>query len=111
MFTKRQKAILSFLVQNKDPIPAEWMARQLGVSDRTVRDELKGLRLQSHVLGVKIESIRGKGYKLEIQDVERFQKMGLLLIKNLHVENQTYLLEQNDRVIYILTVDEHFSLQ
>lgn len=102
MFTKRQKAILSFLVQNKDPIPAEWMARQLGVSDRTVRDELKGLRLQSHALGVKIESIRGKGYKLEIQDVERFQKMGLLLIKNLHVENQTYLLEQNDRVIYIL---------
>lgn len=102
MFTKRQKEILSFLVHSKDPIPAEWMAKQLGVSDRTVRDELKELRVQSHVLGVTIESTRGKGYKLVIQDVERFQKMGRLVIKNAYVESPTYLLEQNDRVIYIL---------
>ncbi|ATA61757.1 MULTISPECIES: HTH domain-containing protein [Geobacillus] len=39
MFTKRQKEILSFLAHSKDLIPDEWMAKQLGISDRTVRHD------------------------------------------------------------------------
>ena len=48
-------------MKSKDPVTSEWMAKELGVSDRTIRTEIKELQSQSALLGIVIESFRGKG--------------------------------------------------
>ncbi|WAA10129.1 BglG family transcription antiterminator [Fervidibacillus albus] len=70
--SKRQKDILLFLSKSKEPVTSSWVAKQLGVSDRTVRNELKQLQQTMQELGFSIESTRGKGYVLNIIDDERF---------------------------------------
>lgn len=62
------------LVKEKEPVTAEWMAKELGVSDRTIRTEIKELQSQSTSLGINIESVRGKGYLLDIKDYEVFEQ-------------------------------------
>lgn len=102
MFTKRQKEILLSLIKSNEPITAEWIAIGLGVSDRTVRTEMKGLQSECKSLGVSIESIRGKGYKLEIKDYQLFEKGLNSLIEKATDEEKTDFSEQSNRITYIL---------
>ncbi|MGG3469188.1 BglG family transcription antiterminator [Neobacillus pocheonensis] len=102
MFTKRQKEIWVSLMKSKEPVTSEWIAKELAVSDRTIRTEIKELQSQCHTLGVAIESIRGKGYKIEIEDLELFEKEFNPITNEATVENQTDFSEQNNRVLYIL---------
>ncbi|XJZ26723.1 BglG family transcription antiterminator [Bacillota bacterium Lsc_1132] len=102
MFSKRQKELLLSLLKNDEPITSEWLAKELGVSDRTIRAEIKELQSQCLSLGVVIESMRGKGYKLEIKDDQLFKKVFNQLTKELSGDKQIDYSEQNSRVTYIL---------
>lgn len=73
LLSKRQKDILILLSKSKEPVTSNWMAKELGVSDRTIRNEIKVMQ-DNQINGsiVEIDSIRGKGYMLRIVDSERF---------------------------------------
>ncbi|MBA9028656.1 BglG family transcription antiterminator [Peribacillus huizhouensis] len=100
--TKRQKSILQFLAESSEPVTAKWIAKEMGISDRTVRNEIKQLQLNScGMLSIHIESIRGKGYQLKVLNSELLSKKSSLLSEE-NNESTTYM-EQEDRVRYIVT--------
>ena len=102
MLSKRQKDLLLSLLKNDETVTSEWLAKEFGVSDRTIRAEIKELQSQCLSLGVVIESMRGKGYKLEIKDDQLFKKVFNQLTKELSGDKQIDYSEQNSRVTYIL---------
>ncbi|WML55613.1 BglG family transcription antiterminator [Neobacillus sp. PS3-12] len=102
MVSKRQKDIILSLMNAKEPVTAEWMARELGVSDRTIRNEIKELQSQCSSLGVIIESVRGKGYLLEIKDYEVFEKEYSSNLNEAIDKSKSDFSEQENRVLYIL---------
>lgn len=102
MVLKRQKDIVLSLMKAKEPVTAEWMAKELGVSDRTIRTEIKELQSQCSSLGIIIESVRGKGYLLNIKDNEVFEKEFNPNANEAIDENQSDFSEQTNRVLYIL---------
>ncbi|MDL0437008.1 BglG family transcription antiterminator [Niallia sp. SS-2023] len=74
MLSGRQRGILLLLSRHKEPVTAEWIAKELSVSDRTIRKELKNMQGDCKQLGVSISPIKGKGYCLHILDHEVFQQ-------------------------------------
>ncbi|OIK13528.1 BglG family transcription antiterminator [Bacillus sp. MUM 13] len=102
MVSKRQKDIVMSLLKEKEPITAEWMAKEHGVSDRTIRSEIKELQSHCVSLGISIESVRGKGYLLNIMDYEvfnvEFNPNGHDAVEDSHADFS----EQENRVMYIL---------
>lgn len=102
MVSKRQKDIVLSLMKAKEPVTAEWMAKELGVSDRTIRTEIKELQSQCSSLGIIIESVRGKGYQLEIIDYGTFEREFTDNANDSVAEIHSDFSEQEDRVLYIL---------
>jgi lichenan operon transcriptional antiterminator len=89
-------------MKSKDPVTSEWLAKELGVSDRTIRTEIKELQSQRALLGITIESFRGKGYLLKVNDFSTFEKEFTLNEKDSMEDTQSDYSEQENRVIYIL---------
>ncbi|MCM3118361.1 BglG family transcription antiterminator [Neobacillus sp. MER 74] len=102
MVSKRQKDIVLSLMKEKEPVTAEWIAKELGVSDRTIRTEIKELQSQSTSLGIMIESVRGKGYLLDIKDTEVFEQEFISNANDAINESQSDFSEQENRVLYML---------
>ena len=102
MVSKRQKDIVLSLMKAKEPVTAEWMAKELGVSDRTIRNEIKELQSQCSSFGIMIESLRGKGYLLDIKDYKVFEKEFNPNANDAIDDNQSDFSEQENRVLYIL---------
>ncbi|WP_223820835.1 BglG family transcription antiterminator [Bacillus sp. S3] len=102
MFSKRQIEILSSLSKTKEPVTAEWLAKEIGVSDRTIRTEIKAMQPECPKLGVAIESIRGTGYSLRILDQHVFLNEFRHLIQEPIVETGYDFSVQEDRVTYLL---------
>ncbi|MCM3705986.1 MULTISPECIES: BglG family transcription antiterminator [Cytobacillus] len=101
MVTKRQKDIVLSLMKSTEPVTAEWIAKELGVSDRTIRTEIKELQSQS-LLGINIESVRGKGYLLEIKDYSLFESVFTLNAAESIDDSKSDFSIQENRVLYIL---------
>ena len=99
MLTKRQIEILLSLVNTNEPVSAEWIAKKLGLSDRTIRNEFKLIQQKSNSFGISVKSIRGKGYQLETFDHDLFNKKLSKLWKK---EQKVDFFEQINRVIYML---------
>lgn len=103
MISKRQKDILLVLSGTNDTITAEMIAKELGVSDRTIRNELKALQADCRHWGVFIESVRGLGYKLQIVDSALYaEKFSQLVIEK--KEEYDQFLDQDGRVLYLLKI-------
>ncbi|MFP7299920.1 BglG family transcription antiterminator [Neobacillus niacini] len=102
MVSKRHKDIVLSLMKEKEPVTAEWIAKELGVSDRTIRTEIKELQSQSTSLGIMIESVRGKGYLLYIKDYQVFEQEFISNANDAANENQSDFSEQEIRVLYML---------
>lgn len=102
LVSKRQKDIVLSLMEEKEPVTAEWMAKELGVSDRTIRNEIKELQSHSASLGLEIMSVRGKGYLLEIKDYEVFEREFSPRANEAINENQSVFTDHENRVLYIL---------
>lgn len=102
MISKRQKDIVLSLIKAKEPVSAEWIAKELGVSDRTIRTEIKELQSQCSSLGIMIESVRSKGYLLKVTDYEVFDKEFTPNTSDVKDETQSDFSDQANRVLYIL---------
>ncbi|MDF1509405.1 BglG family transcription antiterminator [Robertmurraya sp. DFI.2.37] len=102
MFSKRQKDIITVLSKVNESITSEWIAREIGVSDRTVRNDIKFIQKESSVLGIEIQSLRGKGYILKIIDRQRFLTAFGKLISESNTSLMNYA-DQENRVNHMLT--------
>ncbi|MDT9755011.1 transcription antiterminator [Heyndrickxia coagulans] len=92
MISNRQKQILWLLQKSDGPLNAKAIGERLGISDRTVREEIRQIQQKSDELGVKLKVLRGKGYLLEKVDYRRL----------LQLEENGLFGEQEERVKYIL---------
>lgn len=102
MLTIRQKEMLVLLMKNKEAVTAEWIAKELQVSDRTIRKEMKDIQNVGKHLGITIESIKGKGYKLHIQHYSLLYREIDPVIAEPDSQSSTDFSEQDIRVNYIL---------
>ncbi|MEQ2527969.1 transcription antiterminator [Robertmurraya yapensis] len=102
MFSKRQKDIFSVLSKVNESITSEWIAKEIGVSDRTVRNEIKLIQQKSASFGIVIESYRGKGYSMKVLDQQLFSSA----VGQVSDEADTTIVnyaDQENRVLYMLT--------
>lgn len=62
LISNRQKQILWLLQKSDGPLNAKAIGERLGISDRTVREEIRQIQQKSDALGVKLKVLKGKGY-------------------------------------------------
>ncbi|UOQ94584.1 BglG family transcription antiterminator [Halobacillus shinanisalinarum] len=70
MLNYRMTTILRELMAADTAITSQYLAKVTDVTSRTTRDDIK--HLDELLEGAKIDSIRAKGYQLDIQDNQRF---------------------------------------
>lgn len=72
---QRHKLIVEFLLNRKGWTKASEISRELNVSDRTIRDNIKLINEIVSEHNLNIESSRGKGYRIRKKDVKPFSKL------------------------------------
>lgn len=75
LLTKREVEILHLLTNSKGYQTGKSIAVLLGVTSRTVRNDIKKMNVTLQKHGANIVSRKGTGYELEIFDEELFQKL------------------------------------
>lgn len=74
MLSQRQLTILSILFEARDDyIAATHIAKECGISVRTVKSEIEVLKSRLDDSGAVLFSLPSKGYQLDIDDLERFE--------------------------------------
>ncbi|MEG1059091.1 MAG: HTH domain-containing protein, partial [Clostridia bacterium] len=68
----RQSKIVEILKQSTQPISSKALAQEIGCSTKTIQVEVKNIN--STLENVKIDSIRGIGYKL-VGDIQSIKEM------------------------------------
>jgi len=106
MLSNRQRQIIQLLLNSKETYSSEWIAKELGVSVRTIRNDIKQIQSEQDQHGYNLKSILGKGYKLEVEN----HKLNYNNINNCAVikGGQLNFSEQKTRVYYLL---ERFLLE
>ncbi|MFT9457452.1 MAG: BglG family transcription antiterminator [Liquorilactobacillus hordei] len=99
ILTKRQKMILNYLLQKGKVISGQEMAKEYDVTTRTIRNDIVAIEgILANNAGIRIESIRGKGYKIEVFQSEKL--FSFLETLNDNVESNP--IEPEERVNYII---------
>lgn len=70
----RQRGIFLQLVAVEEPMTSEQLARELGVSSRTIKTDMAAIAPELADNGVELLSRRNRGYSLQIVDETRFKK-------------------------------------
>lgn len=103
MLSNKEKAILEFFIKNKDNIITSKMAANgLNLSDRTIRNYIKGLQEILSENGAEIIARPGYGYTLKINHESEFNTFLVKNESNSIKKNQHKLDESKDRQYYIL---------
>lgn len=69
----RRNIIVQELLRRNDYMTADSLAYHVGVSSRTIRDDIKRLNQDYALSGVAIDSIPGKGFHIPVTDAEIWQ--------------------------------------
>lgn len=101
MFSHRQKEIILALSKVNEIVTSDWIAKNLGISDRTVRSEIKRIQKESAQFGISINSIRGKGYQLKIDNEQLYKANFNQWTKEMKNESVDFS-NPKDRVVYLL---------
>lgn len=73
MLDNRMKTILRELMTAEEPITGTFLARLNQVTTRTTREDIKNLSMMLEENGAKIDSLKGRGYQLEVIDEKLFR--------------------------------------
>ncbi|MDQ0975072.1 lichenan operon transcriptional antiterminator [Neobacillus niacini] len=65
VLNSRLKSLIIELLSHKEPVTSEYLAKVLGVTSRTIRNDVKTLNLEFKKIGVQIEASRGVGYFID----------------------------------------------
>lgn len=100
---KRCTQILKILLENKDTITGDSLAFSVGVSSRTIRNDIKDLNSILQEYGAEAAAEIGQGYCLKVKEQERFQEF----LQSIEQEEREILhiipSEPEDRVRYIMS--------
>lgn len=101
MLTRKESAIVQVLLRNdEDYVSSRLIAKEIGMSDRTVRTYLQKIGDKLEKKGATLSSQSGRGYCLSIVDEERFQSYWQQADKL--VKEVVHLEEAIDRRHYII---------
>lgn len=75
LYNKRMIQILDMLIRNKKVLSSDQIALSIGVSSRTIRNDIKELNTLMKRHGASILSEAGSGFYLKVEDQDAFQKL------------------------------------
>lgn len=102
LYSKRMIQILELFLQNKKVISSDQIALSIGVSSRTIRNDIKELNTLLSHHGASIQKEAGSGYYLRIDEDNKFS---LLQQELNHEEENTETIipsDPKDRSMYIM---------
>lgn len=70
----RMKKLINILYENEGIISGDFLGSNLGVTSRTIRNDIKQINEMSKLIGCQVDSIVGRGYILNIFDIELFEE-------------------------------------
>ena len=91
--TARQRRLLSILDQNGGIVPGRLLSEQLSLSTRTIRQTVSELNDTLDPEKIRIFSVPGKGYALEIHDRKTFHEL---------VNDHLHMRSRDDRIQYLI---------
>ncbi|WP_408008102.1 BglG family transcription antiterminator [Pseudalkalibacillus sp. A8] len=98
----RLKKIIKELLLHEEPVTGEYLSKILGVTSRTVRNDIASLNKELKKIGVQIDAQRGVGYFIDPKpDAEIQELIEELFQIDTQVENKVPVLPE-ERVLYIL---------
>lgn len=102
---KRCIQILNLLLKNKECMTGDNLAVAIGVSSRTIRNDMKDLNRALEDHGASVVSEIGQGYYLKIEDQEKFSSFQNEMEKEKREKDFKNIIpsEPEDRVKYIIS--------
>jgi lichenan operon transcriptional antiterminator len=98
----RKRRILRYMLASSSFITSDELAQKVGVTSRTIRNDIKLLNEDLHQYEIDIQSIRGKGYALSVKNQEKFQElMGKVSAEDMIVTPERPE-SKEERVVYII---------
>lgn len=73
--TKREQDLIALLLNSKEIQSGDSISILLGVTSRTIRNDIKKLDHYLKDFGANIISYRGRGYKIEVYDYHKFENI------------------------------------
>ncbi|RFZ76903.1 PRD domain-containing protein [Lacrimispora amygdalina] len=98
LIDRRQQLLFSKLTGNEYITAAE-LAKQMGLSEKTVRTRVKELEKELLPCGARIISKQGHGYRISITDPLLYQE----LIKSLSADGNALPTSSQERILYLLS--------
>lgn len=98
MIDRRQQLLFSKLTGNEYTTAAE-LAKQMGLSEKTVRTRVKELEKELLPCGARIISKQGHGYRISITDPLLYHE----LIKSLSADENALPTSSQERILYLLS--------
>ncbi len=108
MLTNRQISIIGVLNDTNDPVISSTLASKVGVSTRTIRNEMDYLKdyFIEHNYGCNIISVVSKGYLLQITDAEKFSSFFELYQRHSSIDG--HIEDKNNKLICVLLIYDQF---
>ena len=103
----RNSKILEELKNCDGYIRLDSLSQKMNVSKRTIQNDIKALNLSCHHHGYKISNLRGKGYYIEIDDTEKFNKY----LQSLQSMDVNYKADRIPGIIAILLLKNDYVSQ
>lgn len=102
VLNSRLKSLIIELLSHKEPVTSEYLAKVLGVTSRTIRNDVKTLNLEFKKIGVQIEASRGVGYFIDSALGQQVTELieELFMLQEEEHGNTPVLPEE--RILYIL---------
>ena len=102
---KRCIQILKLLLKNKECVTGDHLAVSIGVSSRTIRNDIKDLNKALEDHGASVAAEIGQGYYLNIEDQKKFSKFQDEMEKQEREKDFKNIIpsEPEDRVRYIIS--------
>ncbi|MFZ4451203.1 BglG family transcription antiterminator [Salibacterium aidingense] len=96
---ERCKKLLKLFLATNKPITSAQLSANLQVSPKTVRNEIKGLNRLLYQRNMQIESQRGKGYQLLVNDKSSFKQF---FQEDIQADNRLPANDPEARTVYVM---------
>jgi lichenan operon transcriptional antiterminator len=102
VLSSRLKSLIIELLSHKEPVTSEYLAKVLGVTSRTIRNDVKTLNLEFKKIGIQIEASRGVGYYIDSAIGQQVTELIEELFMLQESEQGKAPVLPEERVLYIL---------
>lgn len=111
VLSMKQKKLLVYLLSEKDYKTSEYFADKLGVSIRTVYNDLDAIASYIGRLGVSLHRKPGVGLKVILEDKERLKLLGSINLNTYYVDQLSVQKRMQNIALSLLYADRTISMQ